>query len=382
MRLADNTRAGYHAQARPGARRRQEAASVFGKLDRYLARSFIEPFLLTALIITGLYVVADAFSHVDDYLRQASSILEALSRIGQIYALRIPTFLAPVMPVATLIGAAFGMSQLTAQNEINAMRASGLSYWRILSPIYVMAALAALIAVGNRELVVPRVEQIAAPEIRVWTGTEKQSHEDEQVVDEIEKEQTLFTLFYDADNRRVTKLHVVQTLPENKTIIFTAERAEPVRDGWVLYDVKGDGPAVRDHFWRTRLKPRDLETTLLPLDVRPLSVLHSQIAHPASPDPKRMANLRLFYAARLTYPFTGLVLIALGVPFVIGNEKIRRSRMLGIGICVLICIVFYTVQHISWDLGQQGRLPPEIAAWLPVVLFGAVGLYLLEALHS
>jgi lipopolysaccharide export LptBFGC system permease protein LptF len=70
------------------------------------------------------------------------------------------------------------------------------------------------------------------------------------------------------------------------------------------------------------------------------------------------------------------------VPFVIGHEKIQRSRMLGIGVCVVICIIFYTVQHISWDLGLHGRLPPEIAAWLPIILFAAVGLYLLEALHG
>jgi len=355
---------------------------VFGKLDRYLARSFIEPFLVTAMVITGLYIVADAFSHVDEYLRQASSILEALSRIGQIYALRIPYFLAPVMPVATLIGAAFGLSQLTAQNEINAMRASGLSYWRILSPIYAMAALAALLAVGNRELVVPRVEQMAAPDVQAWTGSEKRSHEDELVVDEIEKEQTRFTLYYDAARHRVTKLWVLQTLPGGATISFTAGRAAPVRDGWLLYDVKGEGPAVSERLWRTSLKPRDLETALLPLEERPLSVLQHEINHPGTADAQRMASLRLFYAARLTYPFTGLVLVALGVPFVIGHEKVQRSRMLGIGICVVICIIFYTVQHISLDLGQHGRLPPEVAAWLPIVLFGAVGLYLLEAVHD
>ena len=101
---------------------------------------------------------------------------------------------------------------------------------------------------------------------------------------------------------------------------------------------------MRERIWRTSLKPRDLETALLPLDVRPLSILHHEIVHPGAADAERMASLRLFYAARLTYPFTGLVLIALGVPFVIGHDKIQRSRLLGIGICVVICIVFYTVQ--------------------------------------
>ncbi len=255
---------------------------MFGKLDRYLARSFIEPFLVTAMVITGLYIVAEAFDSLPEYLRQANSILQALSRIGQIYALRIPYYLAPVVPVATLIGAAFGLSQLTAQNEINAMRASGLSYWRILSPIYAMAALAALLSMGNRELIVPRVEQITAANVQAWTGTEKQSHENELIVDEIEKEQTKFTLYYDTARRRVTKLWVLQTLPGGTTISFTAERAVPTLDGWLLYDAKGEGPAVRERIWRTSLKPRDLETALLPLDVRPLSILHHEITHQGS----------------------------------------------------------------------------------------------------
>ena len=223
---------------------------------------------------------------------------------------------------------------------------------------------------------------MAAPEVAAWTGSQKSSHEDELVVDEIEKEQTKFALHYDAPRRRVTNLWVLQTLPGGATNSFTAGRAAPVRDGWLLYDVKGEGPAVRERLWRTSLKPRDLETALLPLEDRPLSVLYHEIKHPGTGDAQRMASLRLFYAERLTYPFTGLVLIALGVPFVIGHEKIQRSRMLGIGICVVICIIFYTVQHISQDLGQHGRLPPEVAAWLPIVLFGAVGLYLLEAVHD
>ena len=262
---------------------------MFGKLDRYLARSFIEPFLVTAMVITGLYIVADAFDNLPKFLRQASGILEALSRIGQIYALRIPFFLAPVVPVATLIGAAFGVSQLTAQNEINAMRASGLSYWRILSPIYAMAALAALLAMGNRELIVPRVEQMAAPEVQAWTGTEKTPRGRARRGRNREGTDEVHAILQPGQAER-DEVRVLQTLRNNKTIIFTAERAKPVHDGWLLYDVKSEGPAVRERIWHTSLKPRDLETALLPLGVRPLSVLRCEIRHPGNADAQRMAT--------------------------------------------------------------------------------------------
>jgi len=82
-----------------------------------------------ALAIAGLYVVADAFSHVDEYVNEADGIGQALSRLAQAYFLRLPSFLAPVAPVAMLVGAAHGIAQLSGRNEINAMKASGLSFW-------------------------------------------------------------------------------------------------------------------------------------------------------------------------------------------------------------------------------------------------------------
>ncbi len=74
--------------------------------------------------------------------------------------------------------------------------------------------------------------------------------------------------------------------------------------------------------------------------------------------------------------------MALGVPFVIGHERVRRSKMLGIGVCIGICMVFYTVQFVANDLGLTGRLPPAVAAWLPHIIFAGLGLYLLESVHG
>ena len=70
------------------------------KLDQYIARSFLAPFLVATGFIVGLYIVADAFSNLDEFLREAGGIGLALSRMGRVYFLRIPTFLSVVVPVA------------------------------------------------------------------------------------------------------------------------------------------------------------------------------------------------------------------------------------------------------------------------------------------
>ena len=347
---------------------------MFRKLDRYLALNFVEPFLVATAVIVGLYTVADAFGNLDDYLRASGHVMEALSRMAQIHLLRIPTFLAPILPSSMLVGAAYGMSQLSGRNEITAMKASGLSFWHILGPVYAMAAVVALLGFASQELVVPKVEQMAAPNLQVWEGRGERS---ERVVDYLEEEGTLYSLMYNVAKRQARSVSLFKRLPDGKTIHIIAGEAEPVQGGWVLKRVRGQ---EGEYSWQTRLRPRDLEVRLLPPNARPLSVLRRLIRR-AENEGERRSYLFDYYG-RLAYPFTGIVLVALGMPFVIGHEKLQRSRMLGIGVCVVICMVFYTVQFIAKDLGQTGHLPPAVAAWLPNVIFGGLALYLLETVHA
>jgi LPS export ABC transporter permease LptG len=352
---------------------------LLGKIDRYLARSFLEPFLVATSVILGLYLVADAFGNLEYYLREAPSFGETLARMGKIYLLRIPVFLAPIIPFSMLVGAAYGIAQLSGRNEITAMKASGLSFWRILAPIYAIAAFIAFLSFLNREMLVPEVEQITAAEKQLWSGD---AEDYTQVVDYIDKEKTHYVLNYNAAKRRVKNLVVIKTV-DGKTFNFYAAEATPAPGGWALQGVKGQTNIAPGNFWQTSLRPRDLELRLLPLSERPIKMLSRLIRKSEqNEEPRLLRQYRLFYHSRMAYPFTGIILVGLGVPFVVGNERIQRSRMLGIGVCLAICMVFYTVQFIANDLGREGQLAPAIAAWLPNVIFAGVGMYLLETVHG
>ncbi len=344
------------------------------KLDFYIGRSFLEPFLVATAAIVGLYMVADAFGKLDDFLREARSFHDALARMGQVYILRIPTFLAPVLPISMVVGAAYGVAQLNGHNELTAMQACGVSFWRILAPIYVIATVVALLGFANREIVVPRAEQLAAPDMLTWIGKDDRF---ERVLGYLEEEGTHYTFRYNVATKKAQNVFILKELKDDNHLHIRAQRAEPVSNGWLLMGVQADDDEVKEMTWETSLRPADLELLVLPPDIRPLKTLRTLIRR----EPENL-TYRLFYHARLAYPFTGIVLVGLGLPFVIGNERIRRSRMLGVGVCVIVCMVFYAVQFIAHDLGQTGQLPPAVAAWLPVVVFGALGLYLLETVHS
>jgi len=182
---------------------------------------------------------------------------------------------------------------------------------------------------------------------------------------------------YNVGLRRARFMSV--TLPAT-TEQITAREAAPVRGGWKMFNATVKGEELDEHFWQSTLRRRDVEMELLDPQVCRLKMLRRKIQD-EEPGPQ-LQKYVLYYHERLAYPFTGIALVMLGMPFVIGNRRIQRSRMLGVGVCVVICMIFYAVQFVTSDLGSNGQLPPALAAWLPGLVFGAFGLYLIETIHS
>ncbi len=340
------------------------------KFDQYVARSFLGPFFLSLAFIVGLYIVGDAFSNLEEYKEAANGFWPALARMGRMYSLRVPTFIAPVLPICMLLGAAYGVAQLSKRNELVAMQSCGVSLWRVLAPVYALTVVVSLLGLANREYVVPRVEHGVADTLATWTDPESKP---EPVTLFLEREQTLFNMSYSPTLRRATGFSMTRKTGE----FIIAPEAEPVPGGWLLHDADVGKETVPEYLLETSLTPREVEMAQLDPSTCDLKTLRRLIR--GKPD---NLTFRIFYHSRLAYPFVGIVLVGLGLPFVIRNEAIQHSRMLGVGLCLVICMVFYTVQFVADDLGRSGYLLPALAAWLPTVTFGALGFYLLETLHN
>ena len=335
-------------------------------------RSVLEPFLLAAVVFVGLYMVADVFGKLSDFLREADTFLEALRRMGKIYFLRIPTLLAPVIPIAMLIGASYGISQLSGNNELTAMRASGISLWRIIAPVYAVGAVVALLGFANQELLIPRAEALVAPELLAWRG---KADKPKPVIIFPKNEETCFIFQYNLARQRIRNLLIANRGAGED---IRAKSAEILPGGqWKLTDVTIGSKDLPEHEVKTAISHHDIELNLVGPDLYSLRILRRLIER----EPEN-SRYRVIYHTRLAYPFTAIVLMALGLPFVIGHQKIRSSRMLGVGVCIAICLVFFTVQFFAAKLGNDDQLPAAVAAWLPTVMFGALGFYLLETVHS
>jgi lipopolysaccharide export system permease protein len=116
-------------------------------LDRYILKSHIGPFLLCGFIITGV-LFTDVLTHsLDEFLAKGISVFT----IAEVLFLSLGHLLALSIPMAVLMSTLMAFGQLNSDNELTALRASGVSLWRVLAPALVAATglCAAMFAFDN-----------------------------------------------------------------------------------------------------------------------------------------------------------------------------------------------------------------------------------------
>ena len=373
------------------------------RLDGYLIRMFLAPFGVATFALIGLLLIADVLSNVNQFIQNSTGFWDTSRLIAAIYTLKVPSFLTTIAPMTMLVGAAFGMSQLSKNNELTAMKACGVSLLRAMAPVFAAAAVLSVLAGLVREYVVPPAEQLAIPLFYTAKGDEDRFADVLGVVPEqnsvltevpassggqgvwrLEADEPAFHARYSFIQRRMRNLTIVFSPADGRIIRVEAAEAvyvpprEDLPGMWRLDKVRVDQGEEMDHaVWLTRLLPRDLAMHRLPLQVQPIHVVMRFVqSHPALP------QYRVMLYSRLTYPLTGVILLMLGLPLVLGNERLLNSRLLGMGAAVLICLGYFGVQFLSYHLGDNDQLPPAVAVLAPVVCGIGAGGYLLDTIRT
>ncbi len=126
-------------------------------LNRYLLRQFLQVFLICFSSLTGLYIVIDAFGHLDHFSSYAEKGGSLFGVMAQYYAYHSLAFFDGTSGILAMISAMFTVTWLQRHQELTAIMAAGISKMRIMKPILFAAAGVSLLGVANRELVIPRV---------------------------------------------------------------------------------------------------------------------------------------------------------------------------------------------------------------------------------
>ena len=357
-----------------------------GPLDRYVFKEFWKILVTTALGFPLLLVIIDLTDNLEKYLaRNLPKQDIALS-----YLYWIPESMFMVIPAAVLFATVFSIGALSRHSEITAAKASGISFYRIAMPIFLGALFAAALDLALAEIVPVTTQRrndlLAEDKFRGSTLRYNFAFQGEY--GRAYKIQTLNTTTQSVEGLQIERKG---TGPEYPTILIAAERAswDSVRGRWTIET--GEMKLVSDS------APDFSVTFTRMIDNRFIEQPQDMMAKPRPPQEMRYRELsrwidfqersgsdankeRVELALKIAIPVTCIIIALFGAPLATSTQ--RGGAAYGIGISLGITVVFLLMVQLTKAIGAKGLMPPDLAAWVPSMIFGAFGLILLARVRT
>jgi lipopolysaccharide export system permease protein len=367
-------------------------------IDRYLLRQFVQVLIICLMSLIGLYIVIDAFSHLDHFIDYAGKHGNLIKIMGTYYAYRAVAFFDRMSGVLTLIAVMFTVTWIQRHQEMTALLAAGISRTRVLRPVLMAAICVSLAAAANREIVMPKIREHLAndskniggdqaatmqprldSETGIFISGDKIVPAETKIVNaafvlprqfnQFGKQLTAAEAKYmpaEGDRPGGYMLYAVTgpkallkspwLLQDNKPIIMT-----PVGANWLAKDSVFVASGVSFEFLAAGATWRDFAST------------REMIEQLRSPSTDLGADVRVAIHGRFLQPLLDTTLLFLGLPFVV--SRTNRNPFISLGLCLAVVTIFMIVELASQSLGSGGWLPPPLAAWLPLMIFAPIAAF-------
>lgn len=384
-----------NSPTRPRLRLRIEPLSLRfpGVMDRYIFGVFLRVFLIAVVAALAIYIVSDFTQLIDEMFEH--DVPSSVFAVYYLYlSLQIFYDVAPVLVLVTTL-VTFGL--LSQRNEVVAAKALGFSLFRLAMPALVAAAAVALLSATLENSVLPasnaqvaelhdRIRGNVGP-VKTYHGADRQWR---YAQDDAGGGYIYNYRHYDAARRTLQRLQVFRFDAEHRLIgrlyAATARYVQPGDDepgGWQLVDAwvrDFDGLAITNSNRFGGPQPVDLpeEPAFFDTEVKYADQMNRRELELYVEDLVAAGNsvpeLQMQLHNKTALPVVCLVMGLVALPFAFRLG--RQGALYGIGISIMLGIVYYTVISVFVTLGQSEALPPLIAAWSPNALFGTLALYL------
>jgi len=357
-------------------------------LDRYILRRFAWVLLMVSMSAVLLYIVADLSQNMDDILKNHV----ALSIVAAYYKYLSFDIFYQIAPIIVLVSTLITFALLSHSNEITVAKALGVSLYRFAFPVVIGALLISLLSVFLQAQVLPasnrKVNELAdvlkgrppaqsyGPGGRQWLfGQGRYIYN---------------YLSYDPQTKTLQRLQVFEFDSHSHLVrrLFT-RRAQYVGGAWVFdggWARSFDGLEVVSYtpFQGPRIvdypeKPSFFEAEQRQPDQMSYGELHSyirELRRSGEADPTLVVDLY----NKIAFPLISLVMALVALPFAFRLG--RRGALYGIGVGVVLGMIFLAVYAFFSTLGTTGALPPIVAVWSPNVIFALLSLYLFLGLRT
>jgi LPS export ABC transporter permease LptF/LPS export ABC transporter permease LptG len=374
-----------NAFERASTRRRVFSATFPTLLDDYVLRDF---FVYLGMIVSTfmvLLLVFTLFELLGDILRNqtpAFVVAEYLLNVA-------PYLLYSVAPLIMLLAVLITFGLMNRSNEITAIKATGTSIYRTVTPVLIAAAMLSAGLFFADQFYLPHTNkrqealhnQIKGKPPQTYLRPDRRwifgQHND-----------IYYYQFFDPDRDQFANLTVFQIDPANFAI---AQRIHADRAHWAdsmnrwIYEQGWqrslNGAAIASyHTFEVSTFPQLSEApSYFKKEVKQYSEMNYEELHRYIRDLQQsgfdVVRLRVQLNKKLSYPLITLIMAVLAIPFSLSAAK--KGAVTGIAVAVGIAVVYTVVSRLFEAMGDISQLPPALAAWSPDLIFALAGAYLI-----
>jgi lipopolysaccharide export system permease protein len=366
-------------------------------LDMYISREYLRVFALGVAGLLAIFYISTFIDMMDKLFRGETTTATML----RYFMFETPQFVYYVIPMSALVATLVTVGVMTKNSELLVLRACGISLYRASVPLvfFGLAASGTLFFLQERVLAsTNREADRLEAQIRGWpqpatTLTQHWRAGTSGAIYHFD--------FFDPDKQRFARLHLYDIDEEAWTLksityVNDAERVNSAwqgRHGWrrEFGAVKPNGPA------KPNSEDAPLRYEVITERDIPLEPPEYFLASVPFADQMTYAELRRYIAQleasganvvpytvelrrKIAFPLVTVVMTLIALPFAVTTGG--RGALYGVGVGIVLGIVYFVTMSIFVALGKGGLLEPTLAAWAPNMLFSAAAAYLILTVRT
>jgi LPS export ABC transporter permease LptG/LPS export ABC transporter permease LptF len=359
-------------------------------LDEYVVREFLIMFILVLCGFVMLMLVFTFFELISDILRNRIP----LSTVGQYLINLTPSMLYTIAPLAVLIAVLVTFGVLNRNSEIIAMKATGISLYRLVVPVVGIAAILAVSLFCFDEFYLPQANRRQEALRNIIKGRPAQTvlHPEQRWIfgqpNAGEPGRIFYYQFFDPIQHEFANLSVFEFDPATfaitrrifaSRVFWDSDHGKwNFQNGWQR-DIQGENSIAYREFSQTTFAELHEDPGYFTKEEKQsqemnFGELQSYISALRQSGFDTM-RLRVALWHKLAYPLVAIVMAGLAIPFALSMGK--RGSLSGIAVAIGVALAYWVADSFFAALGNVNYLPAPLAAWSSLVLFGLVGGYLL-----
>jgi len=372
-------------------RQQTKTRSAFPRiLDEYVVREFLGTFIMVLSGFVLLMLVFTFFDLVGDIIRNHVP----LTTVGAYLVNLTPDMLYQLAPLAVLIAVLVTFGVLNRNSEITAMKATGISLYRLVIPIISIAAILSISLFLFDQYYLPQANRRQEALRNIIKGKPPQTvlHPERNWIfgqpHAGEPGRIFYYQFYDPDHKEFANLSVFEFDPS--TFSLTRRIVAPrvfwdgdnniwhFQNGWVRDMTGAETTGYHEfkqlsfseihedpgYFTKENWQSQEMNFPQLSSYIKDL--------RQSGFDTMR---LRVALWHKLAYPLIAIVMAVLAIPFALSMG--RRGSLSAIAVAIAVALAYWVIDGLFGAMGNVNYLPAAMAAWSSDVLFALVGGYLL-----